>query len=130
MPGAATIFLIQLPKAPIVDGDCEKDYKSWAQKLQDLDYFGMALLLPAITVLILALQFSSLYSWADGRTIACIVVAGVLAIAFMAEEWWQGEKALVPPRLMKTRMIFFASTYALCFDSAFFMLVYYVSWRF
>lgn len=88
----------------------------------------MVLLLPGITSFLLALQFGgTLFQWSDARTIACFVVAGVLIIAFVAEQWWMGEKALVPPRLTKMRVVIFGAFFGFCIDSAFFTLVYYVS---
>ncbi|KAF9876380.1 major facilitator superfamily transporter [Colletotrichum karsti] len=68
----------------------------------------------------------TLYSWNDGRTISCFVVAAVLIVAFVVEQWWMGEKALVPPRLAKMRVVIFGSFFGFCLDSAFFTLVYYV----
>lgn len=40
-----------------------------------------------------------------------------------------GEKALVPPRLAKMRVVIFGAFFGFCLDSAFFTLVYYVSNR-
>jgi hypothetical protein len=118
----ATIFLIKVPP----QGGEHK--LPWLQKICNLDLLGVVLLLPGIISFILALQLgSSLYSWSDGRTIACFVVAGVLIITFLVEQWWMGEKALVPPRFLKMRVVIFASIFAFCLDSAFYTLVYYVS---
>jgi hypothetical protein len=54
-------------------------------------------------------------------------VSGVLFIAFWIEQWWMGEKALVPPRLLKMLVVAFGAIYALAIDSTFYTLVYYVS---
>ncbi|EQB46556.1 major facilitator superfamily transporter [Colletotrichum gloeosporioides Cg-14] len=120
-PAVATLFLFKSPPPT------QEQRRPWLQKIRGLDYLGMVLLLPGITSFLLALQFGgTLFSWSDARTIACFVVAGVLVIAFMAEQWWMGEKALVPPRLIKIRIVIFGAFFGFCIDSAFFTLVYYV----
>ncbi|KAF4900349.1 Efflux pump aflT [Colletotrichum fructicola] len=120
-PAVATLFLIKSPPPT------QEQRRPWLQKIRGLDYLGMVLLLPGITSFLLALQFAgTLFSWSDARTIACFVVAGVLIIAFVAEQWWMGEKALVPPRLIKMRVVIFGAFFGFCIDSAFFTLVYYV----
>ncbi|KAF4831657.1 Efflux pump roqT [Colletotrichum tropicale] len=120
-PAVATLFLIKSPPPT------QEQRRTWLQKIRGLDYLGMVLLLPGITLFLLALQFGgTLFSWNDARTIACFVVAGVLIIAFVVEQWWMGEKALVPPRLIKMRVVIFGAFFGFCIDSAFFTLVYYV----
>ncbi|KAH8886123.1 major facilitator superfamily transporter [Thozetella sp. PMI_491] len=120
-PAVATIFLVPAPP------QTEEQRQPWLQKVRGLDYLGMLLLLPSITSFLLALQFGgAVYTWSDGRTIACFVVAGILAIAFAARQYWMGEKALVPPRLAKMRVVIFSAIFAFCLDSSFFTLVYYV----
>ncbi|KAF0321688.1 major facilitator superfamily transporter [Colletotrichum asianum] len=120
-PAVATLFLIKSPPPT------QEQRRPWLQKIRGLDYLGMVLLLPGITSFLFALQFGgTLFSWSNARTIACFVVAGVLIIAFVAEQWWIGEKALVPPRLIKIRVVIFGAFFGFCIDSAFFTLVYYV----
>lgn len=121
-PAVATLFLIKSPPPT------QEQRRPWLQKIRGLDYLGMVLLLPGITSFLLALQFGgTLFSWSDTRTIACFVVAGALIIAFVAEQWWMSEQALVPPRLIKMRVVVFGAFFGFCIDSAFFTLVYYVS---
>ncbi|KAK1962684.1 major facilitator superfamily transporter [Colletotrichum sublineola] len=120
-PAFATLFLIRSPPPT------EEQRRPWLQKIRGLDYLGMALLLPGITSLLLALQLGgALFTWGDKRTVACFVVAGVLVAGFVVEQWWMGEGALVPPRLAKMRVVMFGAFFGFCLDSAFFTLVYYV----
>ncbi|KAK2028471.1 major facilitator superfamily transporter [Colletotrichum zoysiae] len=120
-PALATLFLIRSPPPT------EEQRRPWPQKIRGLDYLGMALLLPGITSLLLALQLGgALFAWHDKRTVACFVVAGVLVAGFVAEQWRMGEDALVPPRLAKMRVVMFGALFGFCLDGAFFTLVYYV----
>ncbi|KAH8693846.1 major facilitator superfamily transporter [Talaromyces proteolyticus] len=116
----ATIFLIKVPPT-------DKGNKPLLEKIYNLDPLAVVILLPCIISLILALQFGgSQYSWDDGRTIGCFVAFGVLLLVFLAEQWWMGDRALVPPRLVRNPVVLFGALYAFCFDSAFYSLVYYV----
>ncbi|KAK6225688.1 major facilitator superfamily transporter [Colletotrichum tabaci] len=120
-PAVATLFLVKSP--PPTD----EQRRPWLEKIRGLDYLGMVLLLPGITSLLLALQFGgALFAWDDRRTIACFVVSGVLVVGFVVEQWWMGEKALVPPRLATMRVVAFGALFGFCLDGAFFTLVYYV----
>lgn len=122
----AGLFFVKVPKQPVTQNS--NINQSFKDKFLSLDPLGLLLLLPWVTSFILALQFGSTqFSWGNGRTIACFVVSGVLFIVFWAEQWWMGEKALVPPRLLKMRVVGFGAVYALAIDSTFYTLVYYVS---
>ena len=119
----ATIFLIKVRPQP-----ADTSQLQWLAKIRSLDPLGIVLLLPSIIAFILALQYGgSLATWGDARTIACFVVSGVLLVAFAVEQWWMGDKALVPPRLLRNRVLLFAAGFAFCLDSGFYTLVYYVS---
>lgn len=122
----AALFVVKVPEQPKTQNPTPN--RSFREKLMSLDPLGLVLLLPWVTSFILALQFGSTqYSWSNYRTIVCFVVAGVVFIAFWVEQWWVGEKALVPPRLLKMRVVAFGAIYALAIDSTFYTLVYYVS---
>ncbi|KAH8901413.1 major facilitator superfamily transporter [Thozetella sp. PMI_491] len=118
---AAVFFMIKIPPKPLGE-----KMTLW-DKLKALDPLGTVLLLPSIISFILALQYGgTLATWGDGRTIACFVVSGVLIIAFAIEQAYMGDKGLVPPRLVKDRMIVFSGLYAFCLDSAYYILSYYL----
>ncbi|POR36837.1 Uncharacterized protein TPAR_02955 [Tolypocladium paradoxum] len=122
-PAMAAIFFLRV-RVPVRTDYAERP---WIQKLFEFDYLGMILLLPGITCLILALEFGGArYGWSDGRTIGCIVAAGLLLAAFAWEQWWIGERALVPPRIIRMRIVLFASLYTYCLESTFLTLVYYI----
>ena len=123
-PAVSAIFFVRV-RTPQQMDDADRP---WTRKLLEFDYLGMLLLLPSITCLILALELGGArYGWSNGRTIGCFVAAGVLFAAFTAEQWWMGERALVPPRIIRLRIVLFASLYSYCLESAFLTLVYYVS---
>ncbi|OIW30033.1 major facilitator superfamily transporter [Coniochaeta ligniaria NRRL 30616] len=122
-PAITTLFFVKFLNKP----QTGEAARPWLQKTRELDYLGIVLLLPSVTSLILALQLgSSRYGWSDGRTIGCFVVAGVLMLVFLAEQCWMDEKALIPPRIIKMRIVAFGSLFAFCLESAFLTLTYYL----
>lgn len=98
------------------------------EQLKELDLIGSLFFLPAIISLLLALQWGGTkYAWGSGRIIGLFVVFGVLGLAFIAVEIWAGDRATVPPRLIKNRNIWGSAWYALALGAAFFVLTFYVS---
>ncbi|KAL2819170.1 major facilitator superfamily domain-containing protein [Aspergillus granulosus] len=118
---AAFLFLVHPPRR---DTDA---FTSWADFVKTLDLFGLAALLPSIVCLLLALQWGGLhYAWQDARIIVLLVLSGVLAIAFVSIEVWQGPAAMLPTRVVTQRTVSSVSFYGFCTTSATFVLTYYL----
>lgn len=99
----------------------------WKSRLLQLDPFGTAAFLPGIVCLLLALQWGgSTYAWSNWRIILLFVVAGVLISIFVGLQFWGGDSATVPPRIIKQRSVLGASIFALSLGASFFVFVYYL----
>jgi hypothetical protein len=97
------------------------------QKAVEFDWIGTAVLLPAIVCLLLALQWGgNKYAWKSGRIIGLFVTFGVLIIVFIAIQIQRGERATLPPRILKQRSIACGCGVAFGIGSAFMILVYYI----
>jgi len=95
--------------------------------LAELDYAGIVAFAAAAVTLILALQFGgATYTWSDRRTIASLTTSGVLFIIFAAIQWWKGDDAILPGRVIGTRVMIISSIYSATLDGAFFILVYQI----
>lgn len=69
-----------------------------------LDLPGFGLLLASTVCLTLALQWGGQSeAWSDGAVIATLVLWVALAIIFFVLEWFQGERAMIPLKLLKPR---------------------------
>ena len=102
-------------------------HMDWRARLKQFDLLGVALLLAAIVCLLLALQWGGTkYPWSEGRIIALFVVFGVLAIAFIVIQFWRGENATVPPRILAQRSMAACAWFSICVGAAFFVVLYYV----
>ncbi|TGO24600.1 hypothetical protein BPAE_0099g00360 [Botrytis paeoniae] len=87
------------------------------------DYPGIIAFTAAIVALLLGLQFGgSSYKWSDRRTI----VSGVLFVSFFLLEWWQGDNAILPSKILGTRVVALASVYTATLDGAYFVLMYQI----
>ena len=105
----------------------EDKKSSMKSVLMTFDYVGFLCSSAAIVALLLGLQFGgSSYSWSDGRTIACIVIAGVLTLMFITVEWRKGHDALVPGSVLGTRVVSLSCLYTTTMDGALFILTYQV----
>ncbi|CAO2648798.1 Nn.00g097470.m01.CDS01 [Neocucurbitaria sp. VM-36] len=105
----------------------KKTEATWKQQLQKFDLQGTLLFLPCVICLLLALQWGgSKYAWNSGRIIALLIITGLLAIAFIAVQWWKQEDATVPPRVFLNRNVWGSAWFGAMLGAAFFVLVYYL----
>lgn len=97
------------------------------ERIKQLDLIGASLLIPAIICLLLALQWGgNQYAWNNSKIIGLFIGFGLMVIAFAASQIYLGERATLPPHILRKRSVLAAALYALFFGGAFFLLVYYV----
>jgi hypothetical protein len=100
---------------------------SWRERANQFDIYGTIVFLPAIISLLLALQWGgSTYPWGSGRIVALLVLFGVLIAVFIAIQFWKGDYATVPIRILTQRSIAGSAWYAFCLGATFFVLVYWI----
>ncbi|KAJ5674172.1 major facilitator superfamily domain-containing protein [Penicillium macrosclerotiorum] len=96
-------------------------------RIKQLDLLGASLLIPTIICLLLALQWGgNKYPWNNSRIIGLFIGFGLMAILFAVSQLYLGERATLPPHILKQRTVLFSCLFALFFGGAFFLLVYYV----
>jgi EmrB/QacA subfamily drug resistance transporter len=99
----------------------------WKNRVMDFDPAGTVVFLPMIICLLLALQWGgSTYPWSDGRVIALFVVFGVLLAIFVSIQFYVGERATIPPRIIKQRTVASSAWFGVSLGAAFFLFVYYL----
>ncbi|KAK1970741.1 major facilitator superfamily transporter [Colletotrichum sublineola] len=98
------------------------------QRILQLDLIGTAIFIPAIVCLILALQWGgSQYAWNSATIIGLLVGFALMAIVFVAIQFWQGDKGTLPPKFFRDRNVLCAFLFVAFFGVAFFPLIYYLS---
>lgn len=123
--GAALIVLILLvPSNPPAQDQSDK---SLLQRLKSYDPVGTALLVPGLTLLLLALQWGSNGShWGSAHVVATLVVGIMLILAFLVSQIWAGENGILPPRIMRKRSIAAGSAVSLGFGSTLILVTFFL----
>ncbi|KAI2784276.1 MFS general substrate transporter [Daldinia loculata] len=114
-------FFLQISRVNKPDG------QFFLTRVLKLDLIGAMVLMPAIIMLLLALQWGgSQFPWSDRRIIGLFVGAGAMALIFVGIEHYQQDKGLLPPRFFKDRNLLCAMLSAAFFGASFFPLIYYL----
>ncbi|ROV96151.1 hypothetical protein VSDG_05045 [Cytospora chrysosperma] len=100
---------------------------TWKERVRQFDLLGTTVFMPAIICLLLALQWGgTTWPWSNWRVILCLVLFGVLMPIWVGIQFWKGETATVPPRIMNQRSVVGASWYMFFLGSFFLVLIYYL----
>lgn len=92
-----------------------------------LDPVGIVFMLSAVVCYILALQWGGLtYAWSSSTIIGLFVGFGLLLICFGIDQWWQGERAMLPPRLLKDRYVYQGMAYSFTIAGSYFLVLYFL----
>jgi hypothetical protein len=97
------------------------------EKLLQLDPIGLCILLGAVICYILALQWGGLtHAWSSSTIIGLFVGFGLLLICFSIDQWWLGERAMLPLRLLKDRYVYISMVYSFTIAAAYFLVLYFL----
>jgi MFS family permease len=101
---------------------------SFRQKLLQLDLFGTLIIIPCVTCLLLALQWGGTrYGWNNAVIISLLVTFGVLLVGFAFMQYKSGDKATLPPKILKNRNILGGAWFTACCDGALGVTEYYIA---
>ncbi|KAJ6083574.1 hypothetical protein N7467_007709 [Penicillium canescens] len=100
---------------------------SWKEILLHLDLPGWSLLFASIICFTLALQWGGMEKpWSNGSVIATLTVWVALTIAFVVVEWFQGEYAIMPLKMLAGRITWSHLLYAFIANLANFQILFYL----
>ncbi|RDA93910.1 hypothetical protein CP533_4521 [Ophiocordyceps camponoti-saundersi (nom. inval.)] len=101
---------------------------SFSTRVRQLDLTGIAIFVPAIICLLLALQWGGTdYPWHSSHIIGLFIGFGLMIAVFVSVQLWKGDGGTLPPKLFTNRNVLCAMLFAFFFGAAFFPLVYYLS---
>lgn len=104
-----------------------KRLKGLSSHFDQFDLIGTFLFFPSVIALLLALQWGgTTFAWSSGQIIGLFVTAGVLFNMFIGTEIWQGEGAIVPPRIFKQKNILAGVFFSFCLGASLMTTVYYL----
>ncbi|KAJ5106755.1 hypothetical protein N7456_003430 [Penicillium angulare] len=96
---------------------------SIVERLKGLDVPGAFMFAPSIIMILLALQWGgTTYPWKSATIIGLFLGSAGLGVVFALWQIYRKEKAMIPPRLITDRTLFFA-----CFTEFFAMGAVYIS---
>lgn len=125
--GALTVAFIVIFYRESPQSRAQVLQEGWKARLNQFDLEGLAVFLPTVVCLLLALQWGgTAYPWSDGRIIALLTIFGIFLCAFIAIQVWKKDLATVPLRVLKQRSIAAAAWFAFTLGAAFFTLTYYI----
>lgn len=97
------------------------------EKMLQLDPIGIVFVLSAVICYILALQWGGLTkAWNSSTIIGLFIGFGLLLICFCIDQWYQGERAMLPLRLLKDRYIWHGMLYSFTIAGTYFLVLYFL----
>lgn len=100
---------------------------SWKEKLLQMDLVGGCMIMGAVVAYILALEYGGqTKAWNSSEVVGLLVGSVVIFIAFGVWEHFQGERAMVVPRLIKQRPIWVSCVYVFFFGGSYYLVIYYL----
>jgi MFS family permease len=101
--GGATVAAMVLYFNPTKKSN---EHRAFVERLMDLDIGGNVLLLGAAIMLFLALEYTTQgIAWSSAAVIGLLAGSGAVTIVFIAWQWWKGDAALMPPRIITQRTV-------------------------
>lgn len=84
------------------------------EKIKRLDLIGATLFIPAVVMILMALQWGgSTYPWSSGRIVGLFVGGGVILIIFAIWQRRAGDKGMLPPSILLQQTVLWASITAM-----------------
>ncbi|KAG9251887.1 major facilitator superfamily transporter [Emericellopsis atlantica] len=118
---AVIFFFFQTPK------QAKPEEAPLKEKFLQMDLPGVALVMGATITYLLAVQYGGVaHAWNSSIVIGLLVGFVLMVGAWAALQWLQGERAMISPRLARSRTNFVMSAYAFIFAGGFFAAIYYI----
>lgn len=99
----------------------------WKEKLLQTDPVGVVLVAGSIISFLLALQYGGVsYAWNSSTVIGLLVGFVAILAALAVWEYYQGEYAMLTPRLVMQRSLWAPASFQFFFAGGYFLLLYYL----
>jgi len=120
--GLAAVIILVFFQAPEAARPVEA---SWKEKVLQMDPVGVVLVMGAIVAFMLALQYGGTTApWGSGLVVGLLVGFVALVVVFVVWEWYQGERAIVVPRLFGKREVWVSCGFAGTFLGSYYLVIY------
>lgn len=100
---------------------------SFKEKILHMDIVGVALVMGGVVSYLLALQYGGqTHPWNSSVVIGLLVGTVLIFTAFGVWQFFQGDRAMVPVRLIRQRVFFVSSLYWFMFAGGYYIIIYYL----
>ncbi|KAI1350262.1 MFS general substrate transporter [Xylaria sp. FL0043] len=100
---------------------------AWKEKLLQTDPVGVILVAGSIISFLLALQYGGVsYAWDSSTVIGLLVGFVAILTVLVVWEYYQGEYAMLTPRLVMQRSLWAPALFQFFFAGGYFLLLYYL----
>ncbi|KAK0118231.1 hypothetical protein ONS95_012534 [Cadophora gregata] len=121
LAGAIILFFFRTPKG------AKPQKATWKETILNMDPVGVSLTMSLIICFILALQYGGqTKAWDSSEVIGLLVGFVAIFAALIVWDYFQGELAMVPFRLMKQRFLWATASFMFFFAGSYFILLYYL----
>ncbi|KAL8277526.1 hypothetical protein RQP46_010081 [Phenoliferia psychrophenolica] len=128
--GAVTLTAVSflLKSSPPLGADPAKhNIRGWLEQTRRMDWIGGTLVLAAVTMLVLALNWGGVTKpWDDAAVIVTFVLCGALSASLVFWQRYLREKALVPYAIFKSVSVFAIIFFSFCTRFCLLIFTYYV----
>jgi MFS family permease len=115
------LFFFQTPKQAV------PKKAPLTEKVLQMDPLGVALVLAASVCYILAMQYGGVsHAWNSATVIGLIVGFIAIMAVWVAEQVWQGERAMIVKHIIKNPVVAISSALAFTLAGSYFLAVYYL----
>ncbi|KAF2025072.1 MFS general substrate transporter [Setomelanomma holmii] len=99
----------------------------WREKIIQMDPVGVVLVMSGIISFILAVEYGGQKKpWNSSTVIGLLVGFVLIWVAFAAWEYFNDERAMLPRRLLRQRVVWQPSAFQFFYAAAYFILLYYL----
>ncbi|RDW77848.1 putative efflux pump antibiotic resistance protein [Coleophoma crateriformis] len=100
---------------------------TWKEKFLQMDFPGAAFAMSLIVSCILALEYGGqTKAWGSSVVIGLLVGSFAIFVTFVVWEIYQGERAMVVPRIFKQREVWVSCIFQFFFAGAYFVILFYL----
>ncbi|KAF5025935.1 hypothetical protein F66182_1970 [Fusarium sp. NRRL 66182] len=97
------------------------------EKFLQMDPLGIVLMMGLTISYILAVQYGGqAHAWDSSVVIGLLVGWVAITIVWAISCWVQGERSMIPVRILKDRTVWVMSAFAFIFAGSFFLAIYYI----
>ncbi|OCL11666.1 MFS transporter [Glonium stellatum] len=109
----------------------QHSHMSVKDRIKEIDLLGALFLICSIVCLLLALQWGgTTYPWHNSRIWGCLLGFGLLIIIFIGLQLHRGDRATLPPKILRQRTILASSLFTSFFSMALYTHIFYLPFYF